>query len=157
MKCLLMSNDEMSVEILHSKRMTIVKMLKLGIEPKTFALLARRSNQLSYSSTGLRFLPTPFVRLTFHYCSIVTHSKHMLLGTDSSFDDDDDKYQKTWIRNTRVKVVVGLVVICLFVFAIRYFPSVTYLFSFHVLSSSQSTNAEPHLRTKVTTIDNHSG
>ena len=26
-------------------------MLKLGIEPKTFALLARRSNQLSYSST----------------------------------------------------------------------------------------------------------
>ena len=27
------------------------KMLKLGIEPKTFALLARRSNQLSYSST----------------------------------------------------------------------------------------------------------
>ena len=55
------------------------KMLKLGIEPKTFALLARRSNQLSYSSTGLRFLPTPFVRLTFHYCSIVTHSKHMLL------------------------------------------------------------------------------
>ena len=51
MKCLLMSNDEMSVEILHSKRMTIVKMLKLGIEPKTFALLARRSNQLSYSST----------------------------------------------------------------------------------------------------------
>ena len=25
-------------------------MLKLGIEPKTFALLARRSNQLSYSS-----------------------------------------------------------------------------------------------------------
>ena len=79
MKCLLMSNDEMSVEILHSKRMTIVKMLKLGIEPKTFALLARRSNQLSYSSTGLRFLPTPFVRLTIHYCSIVTHSKRMLL------------------------------------------------------------------------------
>ena len=29
------------------------KMLKLGIEPKTFALLARRSNQLSYSSTAL--------------------------------------------------------------------------------------------------------
>ena len=28
-----------------------IKMLKLGIEPKTFALLARRSNQLSYSST----------------------------------------------------------------------------------------------------------
>ena len=28
-------------------------MLKLGIEPKTFALLARRSNQLSYSSTEL--------------------------------------------------------------------------------------------------------
>ena len=28
------------------------KMLKLGIEPKTFALLARRSNQLSYSSTN---------------------------------------------------------------------------------------------------------
>ena len=39
------------------------KMLKLGIEPKTFALLARRSNQLSYSSTerggllGLLSLP----------------------------------------------------------------------------------------------------
>ena len=32
-----------------------IKMLKLGIEPKTFALLARRSNQLSYSSTD--FLP----------------------------------------------------------------------------------------------------
>lgn len=29
-------------------------MLKLGIEPKTFALLARRSNQLSYSSTEIR-------------------------------------------------------------------------------------------------------
>ena len=27
------------------------KVLKLGIEPKTFALLARRSNQLSYSSS----------------------------------------------------------------------------------------------------------
>ena len=30
------------------------KMLKLGIEPKTFALLARRSNQLSYSSTDFQ-------------------------------------------------------------------------------------------------------
>ena len=28
------------------------KMLKRGIEPQTFALLARRSNQLSYSSTS---------------------------------------------------------------------------------------------------------
>ena len=28
-------------------------MLKLGIEPKTFALLARRSNQLSYSSLNV--------------------------------------------------------------------------------------------------------
>ena len=60
MKCLLMSNDEMSVEILHSKRMTIVKMLKLGIEPKTFALLARRSNQLSYSSTESVSLLFPY-------------------------------------------------------------------------------------------------
>ena len=33
-------------------------MLKLGIEPKTFALLARRSNQLSYSSTELSFHPS---------------------------------------------------------------------------------------------------
>ena len=31
-------------------------MLKLGIEPKTFALLARRSNQLSYSSTVIALL-----------------------------------------------------------------------------------------------------
>ena len=30
------------------------KMLKRGIEPQTFALLARRSNQLSYSSTVFR-------------------------------------------------------------------------------------------------------
>ena len=37
-------------------------MLKLGIEPKTFALLARRSNQLSYSSTV--FIPC------FYYFSI---------------------------------------------------------------------------------------
>ena len=29
------------------------KVLKLGIEPKTFALLARRSNQLSYSSSEI--------------------------------------------------------------------------------------------------------
>ena len=33
-------------------------MLKLGIEPKTFALLARRSNQLSYSSTEFPKLVT---------------------------------------------------------------------------------------------------
>ena len=32
-------------------------MLKLGIEPKTFALLARRSNQLSYSSTEKAVYP----------------------------------------------------------------------------------------------------
>ena len=31
-------------------------MLKLGIEPKTFALLARRSNQLSYSGTEIVFV-----------------------------------------------------------------------------------------------------
>ena len=34
-------------------------MLKLGIEPKTFALLARRSNQLSYSSTDLSSCNSP--------------------------------------------------------------------------------------------------
>ena len=34
-----------------SNELFVKKMLKLGIEPKTFALLARRSNQLSYSST----------------------------------------------------------------------------------------------------------
>ena len=33
------------------------KMLKRGIEPQTFALLARRSNQLSYSSL---LKPSPF-------------------------------------------------------------------------------------------------
>ena len=33
------------------------KMLKRGIEPQTFALLARRSNQLSYSSL---LKPPPF-------------------------------------------------------------------------------------------------
>ena len=37
-------------------------MLKLGIEPKTFALLARRSNQLSYSSTK-RVLILGYIRL----------------------------------------------------------------------------------------------
>ena len=132
-------------------------MLKLGIEPKTFALLARRSNQLSYSSTDFGFFPSLLVLPILHSCILVTHSKRMLLGTDSSFDDDDDKYQKSWIRNTRVKVVVGLVVICLFVFATRYLPSATYQLSFHALSSSQSPNAEPHLRTKVTTVDSRSG
>ena len=42
------------------------KVLKLGIEPKTFALLARRSNQLSYSSSEkviqilyIQYLPIP--------------------------------------------------------------------------------------------------
>ena len=42
------------------------KVLKLGIEPKTFALLARRSNQLSYSSSDkviqilyIQYLSTP--------------------------------------------------------------------------------------------------
>ena len=80
----------------------------------------------------------------------------MLLKTDSSFDDDDDKYQKTWIRATRVKVVVGLALICLFVFAIRYITSATYSHIFRLTNSSQSGNAEPHLRTKVTTIDNRS-
>ena len=42
------------------------KVLKLGIEPKTFALLARRSNQLSYSSSDkviqilyIQYLPIP--------------------------------------------------------------------------------------------------
>ena len=39
-------NDEREQERIHEKR----KMLKRGIEPQTFALLARRSNQLSYSS-----------------------------------------------------------------------------------------------------------
>ena len=33
------------------KRKKGKEVLKLGIEPKTFALLARRSNQLSYSSS----------------------------------------------------------------------------------------------------------
>ena len=37
-------------------------MLKLGIEPKTFALLARRSNQLSYSSTE-RVVILGYIRL----------------------------------------------------------------------------------------------
>ena len=37
----------------HRAKSKKAKMLKLGIEPKTFALLARRSNQLSYSSTFL--------------------------------------------------------------------------------------------------------
>ena len=43
------------------------KVLKLGIEPKTFALLARRSNQLSYSSSEkavqilyIQYLPIPW-------------------------------------------------------------------------------------------------
>ena len=58
-------------------------MLKLGIEPKTFALLARRSNQLSYSSTDLGFFPSLLALLI-----LITHSKRMLLKTDSSFDDD---------------------------------------------------------------------
>ena len=42
------------------------KVLKQGIEPKTFALLARRSNQLSYSSSEkviqilyIQYLPIP--------------------------------------------------------------------------------------------------
>ena len=41
-------------------------MLKLGIEPKTFALLARRSNQLSYSSTGLAS-SLSLIKTTIHY------------------------------------------------------------------------------------------
>ena len=44
-------------------------MLKLGIEPKTFALLARRSNQLSYSSTN--YLP-------FHTYSYNTYHSFFL-------------------------------------------------------------------------------
>ena len=47
-------------------------MLKLGIEPKTFALLARRSNQLSYSSTD--FIPNHF-----HLYYISSFSSHLLL------------------------------------------------------------------------------
>ena len=47
-------------------------MLKLGIEPKTFALLARRSNQLSYSSTD--FLP----KYLYLLC-ISSFSYHLLL------------------------------------------------------------------------------
>ena len=47
-------------------------MLKLGIEPKTFALLARRSNQLSYSSTD--FIPNHF-----HLYYISSFSYHLLL------------------------------------------------------------------------------
>ena len=43
-------NDNMRVSEKKGK-----KVLKLGIEPKTFALLARRSNQLSYSSSERGF------------------------------------------------------------------------------------------------------
>ena len=48
-------------------------MLKLGIEPKTFALLARRSNQLSYSSTE-RSLSLGYINTLF-YCLIHNNAR----------------------------------------------------------------------------------
>ena len=53
------------------------KMLKLGIEPKTFALLARRSNQLSYSSTEL----VPSVCYINQSFSCLTHSNARLISS----------------------------------------------------------------------------
>ena len=48
--CLLKNSDDLQRNGMNQKRKG-KKVLKLGIEPKTFALLARRSNQLSYSSS----------------------------------------------------------------------------------------------------------
>ena len=47
-----------NAKLVYSAEKKRLKMLKLGIEPKTFALLARRSNQLSYSSTIRAYLVT---------------------------------------------------------------------------------------------------
>ena len=49
------------------------KMLKLGIEPKTFALLARRSNQLSYSST----LEESILHRKVNFCQM-TNSQNLI-------------------------------------------------------------------------------
>ena len=48
--CLLKNSDDLQRNGMNQKEKG-KKVLKLGIEPKTFALLARRSNQLSYSSS----------------------------------------------------------------------------------------------------------
>ena len=37
----------------------------------------------------------------------------------SSFDDDDNKYRKTWVRSTRTTLIAGVIAICLFVLLVR--------------------------------------
>ena len=44
----------------------------------------------------------------------------------SSFDDDDNKYRKTWIRSTRTTIIAGIVIICIFV-AVMRISSASYL------------------------------
>ena len=44
----------------------------------------------------------------------------------SSFDDDDNKYRKTWVRSTRTTIIAGIVIICIFV-AVMRFSSASYV------------------------------
>ena len=43
-----------------------------------------------------------------------------------SFDDDENKYQKTVVRSTRLKIIFGIVIICAFVVIMRLSSSYVY-------------------------------
>ena len=64
-------NDNMRVSEKKGK-----KVLKLGIEPKTFALLARRSNQLSYSSSERSSGETQISLMSFPFSHILMDGIH---------------------------------------------------------------------------------
>ena len=89
------------------------KMLKRGIEPQTFALLARRSNQLSYSS--LSFSPLWPLRETHSPLSpshafLFLSSRFTQLKTDTPMSlpyyQAADVIQAFWERSASLKTLV---------------------------------------------------
>ena len=89
------------------------KMLKRGIEPQTFALLARRSNQLSYSS--LSFSPLWPLRETHlplspSHAFLFLSSRFTQLKTDTPMSlpyyQAADVIQAFWERSASLKTLV---------------------------------------------------
>ena len=73
------------------------KVLKLGIEPKTFALLARRSNQLSYSSSEGE-------QIVYYKKMITIHSLvHFIQSIFSSSTLDVNKHYKPHLSHRFLK------------------------------------------------------